>query len=61
MPVPAAAEVLSTASRREDRGAELPQSLKGGAAQKVVRKLLAEGLIEEVHAIGSLPLWRRDE
>jgi hypothetical protein len=53
--------LLSAASQREDRGIELAANLKGGAAQKLVRKLLAEGLIEEVGATGSLPVWRRDD
>jgi hypothetical protein len=29
--------------------------------QKAVAKLLAEGLIEEIHSRGSLPMWRRDD
>jgi hypothetical protein len=53
--------LLSAASQREDCGIELARNLRGGAAQKLVRKLLTEGLIEEVHAAGSLPVWRRDE
>jgi hypothetical protein len=53
--------LLSAASQREDRGIELAPNLKGGAAQKLVRKLLTEGLIEEVGAAGSLPVWRREE
>jgi uncharacterized protein DUF3489 len=53
--------LLSAASQREDRGIKLAPNLKGGAAQKLVRKLVAEGLIEEVGATGSLPVWRRDE
>jgi hypothetical protein len=52
--------LLSAASQREDRGIELAPELRGEAAQKLVRKLLAECLIEEVHATGSLPVWRRD-
>jgi hypothetical protein len=32
----------------------------GGAAGKVVAKLLAEGLVEEIQSRGSLPVWRRD-
>ncbi len=39
--------ILSAASQREDGGVELPSNLKGGAAQKVVAKLLGEGLLEE--------------
>src|SRR6266478_4125207 len=33
----------------------------GGAAGKVVAKLLTEGLVEEVRARGSIPVWRRDD
>ena len=53
--------LLSAASQREDRAVELPANLKGGAAHKVVAKLLTEGLVEEIRARGSLPVWRRDE
>ena len=52
---------LSAASRREDHSIELPENLKGGAAHKVVGKLLTEGLVEEIRASGELPVWRRDE
>ena len=53
--------LLSAASQREDGGIELAPNLKGGAAHKVVGKLLAEGLIEEICATSSLPVWRRDD
>src|SRR5262249_39097077 len=53
--------ILSAASQREDRGVELPPNLKGGAAHKVVSKLLGEGLLEEVAAGNSLPVWRRHD
>jgi len=46
--------ILSAASRREDRGRVLPTNLKGGAAQKLVTKLIDLGLIEEVRARGDL-------
>jgi hypothetical protein len=39
----------------------LPTNLKGGAAQKLVAKLIDLGLIEEVRARGDLPVWRRDD
>ncbi len=52
--------VLSAASRRDDRGVELPSNIKGEAAKKVVNKLIRAGLLEEVGAAGSLPAWRRD-
>jgi hypothetical protein len=53
--------ILSAASQREDRAIELASNLKGAAAHKVVGKLLSEGLIGEIEARGSLPVWRRDE
>jgi Protein of unknown function (DUF3489) len=53
--------LLSAASQREDRAIKLPENVKGGAAHKVMAKLLTEGLVEEVRACGDLPVWRRDE
>jgi hypothetical protein len=52
---------LSAASRRDDRGVELPANIKGEAAQKAVDKLIRADLLEEVRAVGSLPVWRRDD
>jgi Protein of unknown function (DUF3489) len=53
--------ILSAASQRDDRGVELPTNLKGEAARKLVEKLIRAGLLEEVGATGSLPVWRRDD
>jgi hypothetical protein len=53
--------ILSAASRREDRGVELPANVQGKAAGKAVDKLFRAGLLEEVGASGSLPVWRRDD
>jgi hypothetical protein len=53
--------ILSAASQRDDRGVELPAKLNGEAARKVVDKLIRAGLLEEVRAAGSLPVWRRDD
>lgn len=53
--------VLSTAAQRQDGGVIPPERLKGNAAQKTVARLVALGLIEEVGAHGSLPVWRRDD
>jgi Protein of unknown function (DUF3489) len=53
--------LLSAAAQREDSAVEIGPKLKGGAAQKVVGKLLSEHLIEEIPAEGTLPVWRRDE
>ena len=52
--------LLAAASQRGDRALERPSKLTGGAAGKVVAKLLAEGLVEEIQSRGSLPVWRRD-
>ena len=53
--------ILSAASQRDDRGVELPANIKGEAARKAVDKLIRAGLLEEVRAAGSLPVWRRDD
>ena len=53
--------VLSAAAQREDRIAlPLPDSLRGGAAAKVVGALLAKGLLQEVDADTRKgePVWR---
>lgn len=53
--------ILSAASQRDDRGVELPANVKGEAARKAADKLIRTGLLEEVRAAGSLPVWRRDD
>jgi hypothetical protein len=53
--------ILSAASQRDDRAVQLPANVKGKAARKVVDKLIRAGLLEEVRAGGSLPVWRRDD
>jgi len=52
--------LLERASGREDRCFVLPPNLKGGAAQKVAAKLIAEGLAKEVKAKEGAPIWRSD-
>ena len=52
--------LLAAASQRDDGALKRPSHLTGGAAGKVVAKLLAEGLIEEIQSRGPLPVWRRD-
>jgi hypothetical protein len=49
------------AAQRNDRALELPPNLKGGPAQKVIARLLAEKLVEEVRSRDDLPVWRKDE
>jgi hypothetical protein len=53
--------MLSAAAQRDDRCLTLPEKLKGAAAHKVVTKLIAAGLVEEVKAKAGMPVWRRDE
>ena len=53
--------ILSAASQRDDRGVELSANVQDKAAGKVVAKLIRAGLLEEVGASGSLPVWRRDD
>jgi hypothetical protein len=54
--------VLSAASQRDDHCAMLPPRLRGGAAQRIVKKLIDLGLVEAVRARGDLPVWRgKDE
>jgi hypothetical protein len=53
--------LLSAASQRGDRALERPTNLTGGAAGKVVAKLLTESLVEETPSRGSLPIWRSDQ
>jgi hypothetical protein len=53
--------VLSAAAQREDRCLVAPKTLRGGAAQKFAQKLLAAGLVKEIKAKPSAPVWRRDE
>src|SRR5215472_10429131 len=52
--------ILSTASRRNDSGVDLPTNVTAEAVRKAVDKLIRAGLLEEVHANGSLLAWRRD-
>ena len=53
--------ILSAASQRDDRRVELPANVKGEAARKAVDKLIRAGLLDQVRASGSLPVWRRDD
>jgi hypothetical protein len=52
--------ILSAASQRDDRGVALRANIKGEAARKAIEKLIQVGLVEELEAAGSLPVWRRD-
>jgi hypothetical protein len=52
--------ILSSASRRNDRGVALPANVTGEALRKAVYKRIGARLLEEVRAHGSLLAWRRD-
>lgn len=52
---------LSTAVQRDDGAVALPDRLKGGAAAKAMKPLLAKGLVKETRAKPGMPVWRRDE
>jgi hypothetical protein len=53
--------ILSSASQRTDHAAVLPANLIGGAAKKVVDKLLKEKLLQEVLTNDDMPAWRRGD
>ena len=53
--------ILSSASQRTDHSAVLPANLKGGAAKKVVDKLLNQKLLQELRAKDDMPVWRRGD
>jgi Protein of unknown function (DUF3489) len=53
--------LLSAAAQRTDGAVELTGNRKGAVAKKVITNLLNDGLVEEVAAGGTLPVWRRDD
>jgi hypothetical protein len=53
--------LLSSASQRQDHLVTLPATLKGGAAKKVVDKLLTVGLLKEVAVKRDQPAWRTED
>jgi hypothetical protein len=53
--------ILSQAAQREDRAVVLPEKLKGGAAKKVISRLLKQGLISECQASRDMPMWRQTD
>ena len=53
--------LLSAAAQRQDGVIELTGKQKPAVARKALITLLTEGLVEEVPAGGTLPVWRRDD
>jgi hypothetical protein len=55
--------ILSNAAKRDERLVlPLPKSLKGGlkGATPVLKDLLKKKLINELNAVGSMPIWREE-
>src|ERR1700722_14527536 len=53
--------LLGAAAQRKDLCLVAPPTLKGAIAQKVASKLISCGLVKEVKAKASGPIWRRNE
>ncbi len=53
--------LLSAAAQRQDGAIELTGKPKPAVARKALTTLLTDGLVEEVPAGGTLPVWRRDD
>ena len=53
--------LLGAAAQRKDLCLVALPTLKGATAQNVARKLISFGLVKEVKAKASSPIWRRDE
>ena len=52
--------MMNAASRREDRCLTLISSMRGAQVVKTAEKLITAGLVREVKAKASIPVWRRD-
>ena len=53
--------LLSAAAQRQDGAIELTVKPEPAGARKALITLLNDGLVEEVPAGGTLPVWRRDD
>ena len=53
--------LLSAAAQRDDHCLVATPNLRGGAAQKVAKKLIAASLVREIKAKTGAPVWGRDE
>jgi ribosomal protein L39E len=53
--------ILSAASQRPDHAAMLPANLKGGAAKKVIDRLLKQRLLQALRANDDMPAWLRGD
>ena len=53
--------MLLSKATQQDGIVQIPAKLKGAAAAKVIKPLLARGLLQEVPSQPGTPAWRRDE
>src|ERR1041385_4722010 len=53
--------MLNNAAQRVDRGIVIPETLRGGARDKVLNSLLARRLIRDVPRTGDLVAWREKD
>jgi len=53
--------MLLSKATQQDGIVLIPPNLKGAAATKVIKPLLASGLVQEVPSTPDTPAWRRDE
>src|SRR5712691_13332510 len=53
--------MLLSKATQQDGIVLIPANLKGAAAEKVIKPLLASGLVQEVPSTPETPAWRRDE
>jgi hypothetical protein len=53
--------MLLSKATQQDGLLVIPANLKGAAATKVVKPLLAHGLVKDVPSKPDMPAWRRDE
>lgn len=51
--------LLSKAAKRDDQAVQLPANMNAIVAERLVSRLAGAGLIEEIEASGTLPIWRR--
>ena len=52
--------ILGLASDREDGLISRPAAMKSAAAEKVAAKLIDLGLVREIRAKATMPIWRTD-
>src|SRR5215469_4884903 len=58
---PAQRNALYRAAQRADGALTMPDNLKGLAAERLAASLIGKGLVREVRAKASMPVWRRDD